>query len=288
MALIVLASASGSPGVTTAAVALSLSWPRPVLLVEADPTGGSAILAGYLRGALPPSEALIDLAFAHRDGALVDAIPGVSTPIPGTGVALIPGTRAHGQARSLGALWEPLTAALRGLDAYGQDVIVDAGRLGLTGSPEPLIHGADAALLVTRTDLVALSGARSWAQSLRSGFVDQGALSSLGLLLVGDGAPYGAREVTKVLGLPVVASLAWDEPSARVFGRGAPSPRKFQTRPLVRSVRAATTAIQGRLAATRPAATVPGPPATHGAPATGHAAAAVLNGFAQTTGGGTR
>ena len=40
MAVIVLVSASGSPGVTTAAVGLALSWPRPVLLVEADPTAG--------------------------------------------------------------------------------------------------------------------------------------------------------------------------------------------------------------------------------------------------------
>ena len=50
MAVIALTSASGSPGVTTTAVALAFLWPRPVVLVEADPTGGSAILAGYFRG----------------------------------------------------------------------------------------------------------------------------------------------------------------------------------------------------------------------------------------------
>ena len=78
MALITLTSASGSPGVTTTAVGLALSWPRPVLLVEADPTGGSAIAAGYLRGGAAPSDSLIDLAFAHRDGALLEAIPSVT------------------------------------------------------------------------------------------------------------------------------------------------------------------------------------------------------------------
>jgi Mrp family chromosome partitioning ATPase len=46
MSVIVLTSASGSPGVSTTAVGLALSWPGPVLLVEADPTGGSAVLAG--------------------------------------------------------------------------------------------------------------------------------------------------------------------------------------------------------------------------------------------------
>lgn len=289
MAVIVLVSASGSPGVTTAAVGLALSWPRPVLLVEADPTGGSAIAAGYLRGALPPGDCLVDLVFAHRDGALVDAIPGVCTPIPGTGVTLLPGTRAHGQARSLSTLWEPLTAAFRSLDALGQDVIVDAGRLALAGSPEPLVYGADCTLLVTRTNLVALSGARSWAQTLRSRFEERGALASLGLLLVGEGSPYGAREVSTVLAVPVTASLAWDEASARVFAHGAPAPRKLGSRPLVRSLRAATTAIQDRLAATRPASTVEAGSALAGLapPAPSHPAT-VLNGYASTRQGGTR
>ena len=113
MALITLTSASGSPGVTTTAVGLALSWPRPVLLVEADPTGGSAIGAGYLRGGAAPTDSLIDLAFAHRDGALLEAIPSVTATIPDTSVTLIPGTRAHGQARSLTGLWEPLAAALK-------------------------------------------------------------------------------------------------------------------------------------------------------------------------------
>ena len=68
MALIVLTSASGSPGVTTTALALALTWRRPALLVEADPTGGSAVLAGYFRGRAAPTDSLIDLAFAHRGG----------------------------------------------------------------------------------------------------------------------------------------------------------------------------------------------------------------------------
>jgi hypothetical protein len=66
MSLIVLASASGSPGVTTTALGLALTWPRPVLLVEADPTGGSAVAAGYLRGQLVPPEAMLDLPSPNR------------------------------------------------------------------------------------------------------------------------------------------------------------------------------------------------------------------------------
>ncbi|WP_353952485.1 hypothetical protein V6K52_03310 [Knoellia sp. S7-12] len=236
---------------TTTAMGLALCWPRPVLLVEADPTGGSAIAAGYLRGGAAPSDSLIDLALAHRDGQLVEAIPTVTTTIPDTTVTLLMGTRAHGQARSLNGLWEPLAGALRGLDALGQDVIVDGGRLGLLGSPEPLIHGADLTLLVTRSDLVALSGARSWAQTLRSQFEEQGALDAIELLMVGEGRPYGTREVSAVLSLPVTAALAWDQAAAGVFARGESAPRTFQVSALVRSMRSATTAIQTRLAASR-------------------------------------
>lgn len=50
MAMITLVSASGAPGVTSTALALASSWPRPVLLVEADPSGSSALLAGFWRG----------------------------------------------------------------------------------------------------------------------------------------------------------------------------------------------------------------------------------------------
>ena len=139
-----------------------------MLLVEADPTGGSAVLAGYLRAESAPTNSLIDLALAQRHGQLSEAIAESTVRMPGppgSAVSLLPGTRAHGQARSLLPLWQTLAAELKALEATGQDVIVDAGRLGLAGSPEPLIYAADLALLVTRTDLVSLSAARSWAET---------------------------------------------------------------------------------------------------------------------------
>ena len=243
MALIVLTSASGSPGVTTSALGLALSWPRPALLVEADPTGGSGVLAGYFHGDVAHLGGLIDLALAHRDGTLTEALPLATMPIPGTGVRFLPGIRSHTQSRSLVPLWEPLTGALRALERNGQDVIVDAGRLGLAGCPEPLIYGADLTLLLTRSTLPALAGARSWAQTLRTEFERTGAASSLGVLLVGAGQPYNAREVSKVLQIGVTASLAWDAPAAEVFSRGANPPRRFESAPLLRSLRAAGSAI---------------------------------------------
>ncbi|EWT06788.1 hypothetical protein N864_16725 [Intrasporangium chromatireducens Q5-1] len=249
MALIVLTSAAGSPGTTTTAVGLALSWPRPVLLVEADPTGGSPVLAGYFRGTITPSHGLIDLALAHREGRLEEALPGTLLPIPGHDASLLPGVRGHVQARSLAAAWEPLAQAFRGLHHTGQDVIVDAGRLGLTGSPDALIKAADLALLAIRTDLVSLAAARSWAEAQAEEFRAMGTCGSLGLLLVGEKRPYAAADVAKVMGLPIVASIAWDPAAAQVFSHGATPPRRFEHGVLVRSLHAARSAIQARLTA---------------------------------------
>ncbi|HEY9562625.1 MAG TPA: hypothetical protein VIR30_02545, partial [Nocardioides sp.] len=60
MAVIALCSASGSPGVTTTALGMALLWPRPVLLIEADATGGSGILAGYFRGIKSYDQGLVE------------------------------------------------------------------------------------------------------------------------------------------------------------------------------------------------------------------------------------
>jgi hypothetical protein len=251
MALIVLTSASGSPGVTTSALGLALTWPRPVLLVEADPTGGSAFLAGYFRGDLAHTAGLIDLALAHRDGSLVEALPRVSVAVRGSTVTLLPGIRAHGQSRSLVPLWEPLLVALKALEGTGQDVIVDAGRLGLAGSPDPLIYGADLTLLAVRSNLVALSGSRSWADTLRAEFDRAGAGSGLGVLLVGEGQPYSGANVSRVLQLSVTAAVAWDPPAAAVFSHGAQPSRRFDSSALPRSLRAAQTAIQSAIEGNR-------------------------------------
>lgn len=260
MALITLASACGAPGVTTTALGLALAWPRPVVLVEADPSGGSAILAGYCRGEVAHDRGLVNLAMAHRGGEdLSDALPGVLMRLPGTGVDLLAGLRSHAQAASAAVLWDPLAVALSALDRAGTDVIVDAGRLGLAGAPLPLLRAAGVALLVTRTTLPALAGARSWAKSLGEELTAAAGASAVGLLLVGEGHPYTAREITGVLGLPVLASVAWDPVSAETFHLGSAPGRRFEQAALARSLRAAVSAITTRAGAAREALTPTSP-----------------------------
>lgn len=242
MAVVALASASGSPGVTTTALGMALLWPRPVLLVEADPTGGSALLAGYFRGSREYDVGMIELALAPS--SMSDALRDVSRPIAGTQVSFVAGTRSHTQAAALRDLWAPLAEALAELESTGQDVIVDAGRLGLTGSPEPLLDAADLALLVSRTTLPALSALRSWAQAMQRPALDW---HQTGVLLRGEGQPYSAREIATVVNLPVVASLADDPESAAVYYRGATPPRRFERGALTRSLQAAIAAVHSTI-----------------------------------------
>lgn len=242
MALISLASAAGSPGVTTTALGLALLWPRPVLLVEADPTGGSGLLAGYFRGTREYTAGLIELALTAND--VGDTLADIAEPIEGTTVSFVAGTRSHTQAAALRDLWAPLAEALANLEAMGQDVIVDAGRLGLHGSPEPLLDASDLALLMSRTSLPALSAARSWAAAFQRPEMDW---HQSGLLLVGEGQPYDSKEVASVVSLPVLESLPDDSGSAAVFSRGAPRPRRFEARPLARGLSATVAMIHSTI-----------------------------------------
>lgn len=251
MAVIVLASASGAPGVTTSALGLALVWPRPVVLVDADPVGGSAILAGYCAGTVAPNDAMVSLALAHRDGKLDTTVPRVLMTIPGTKVALLPGARSHAQAASLTELWPSLAVELRGLQRTGQDVLVDVGRLGMAHSASALIAAADVGVLVCRSDLPALAAARQWAADWTTAARDgTGAMSVLGLV-IGEGRPYGARDVARTLQFPAVESVAWDPDTAAVLSLGKPAGKKLSATRLMKSLTGVAAAIDHQLAAAR-------------------------------------
>lgn len=200
------------------------------------------MLAGYLQGQMVPPDALLELWSAEQQGTLRSVLPTVTMALPDSQVGLVPGTRAHSQARGLAGLWEPLLGALRALEGTGQDAIVDLGRLGLSGSATPLLYGADLSLVVCRSDLVALSAVRSWLATLHAELESIGGAAGLGVVLVGPGRPYSRSEVGKVLAEacggrdPVLASLDWDPRAASAFSTGAQARRLSSSR-LVRSLR---------------------------------------------------
>lgn len=237
MTVLALTSAKGAPGVSTAALAMTLLWPRAALLAECDPAGGSSFLAGYLRGTVEHSRGLLPLALAQRHEALEQALWAQTVPLTGDPHAapaaagagdrwLLPGLSDAAQAPSAAALWGPLGSLLASLERAGTDVIVDAGRLGTAHAPTAVLRQADLVLLVMGTNLPAVAAAKARLNLLledlsvtgTAGPAD-GRLSSLGLLLVGQGRPYSAKEISAACGVPVAASLAWDRPAPRSWRR---------------------------------------------------------------------
>jgi hypothetical protein len=256
MAVIALTSSRGAPGVTTTALALALVWPRPVVLVEADVSGSSSVGAGYLRGNLDPNRGLISFAVAHRAGSLTtDTIREQAVPLSDDDTKLlVPGLASADQVGSLTTdLWDRLGGVLAALDRAGTDVLVDAGRLGMVGGPDPLLGQAQMVLLVMRTSLDGVVSARARIGQLRTLRAESVAgPDGLGLLPVGEGRPYRATEVVKAVGLPVVATVSHDEPNAQVLSHGAPRNRRFDVCPLVRSARSAADEIQRVAASATP------------------------------------
>lgn len=258
MAVVALTSAKGAPGVSTAALAMTLLWPRPALLVEADAAGGSSALAGYLRGSVDHSRGLLGLAAAHRYDELEQALwahtVALTADLTGpNGRWLLPGLSDAAQAPSTAGLWGPLASLLASLERAGIDVLIDAGRLGAAHAPTVLLRQADLVLLVMGTGLPAVAAARARLGVLREDLAVTGpdAASGLGLLLIGEGRPYTSREIAGSLEVSVVAALSWDPASAEVFAAGAAPGRRLPVSPLVRSTRAAISACQERIAAGR-------------------------------------
>jgi len=246
MAVVVLASAGHAPGVTTTALGLALAWPRPVLLVDADRNPTQAVLAGYLRGERTGQHGLGRLLQAVRERrGLQDAVDGETVDLPPILVTekapeFLPGFPHPGVVGLFGAAWPELMAAL---DAREGDVLIDAGRIGPDGLPAPMRQVADLVLLVTRTSLVSLAGARLYLPAL------QDAAGDTAMLLVGSGMPYGRSEVQQQFATTIAAEIVHAPSHAAVLSDGVPAPRRFAESAYFRSVVLAARSISGRLEA---------------------------------------
>jgi hypothetical protein len=216
MPLIALVSAKGSPGVSTAALACTLTWPAPMLLAECDPAGGD-LLAGYLaKYELPPDRGIVPLAGSLLRGT-ADDLAGhlIDLDAPKQKRLALQGLAAPAQASSLTPAWGRL-GELFASSPYL--VLADCGRLTTHHPPWPLLAKADLVLLALRpTSLRTVSPAVSAITSLRRELpgVD-GKAGNLGLLVVGDGI--SGRELTRHLNVPAIANIAWDPATAAVLG----------------------------------------------------------------------
>ncbi|HEY2261252.1 MAG TPA: hypothetical protein VGI96_01355 [Streptosporangiaceae bacterium] len=252
MAVIVLASPGGSPGVTTTALALALSWPREVILAECDPAGG-AILAGLWRGQSVASGAgLIRLALAaQKNPAAAAAAMGEETlPLaePPSDRMVLPTPPGPAPGRRIAAAWPALAAAFATAEP---DVIADAGRLDDTTALGPLLAGAAHVLLVCRPLIRQAAAARPRLEILAQA---RAARPAAALLVVGEG-PYGMdapKVLTDALGIPVRASLPSDPAAAAVLSDGTTPRRGFARSPLMRAAAILASGLAREVAA-RPA-----------------------------------
>lgn len=242
MALIALTSANGSPGVSTLALGLALTWTRPVVLVDADPAAGAAVPAGYFKGERSFTAGAFEMAIAVRNGTLAEDLPRALAPLTDR-AAFLPGLRSPAHAGGVAHLWGPLATELAAMDNHGRDVIVDAGRLGPQAAMA-LLKAADHTLIVIRSTLPALYAAAQWSHALTQEFAAVGRTSSLGVAVVGAGQPYGVREVERLTALPVRFKVDWDPATAEVYSLGSKPTRRFEDARLNRSLRAAVSQLR--------------------------------------------
>jgi hypothetical protein len=237
-----LVSPGGSPGVTTAALALALTWPgpAPVTVAECDPAGGD-VLAGLLGGQVQASRGLVHHAIeAGRDPLTAAAsLPGHLVPVDTAGSALLlPGLTDPRQAVGLAQAW-PAVASV--LTAQPGDVIADCGRVDAgPGEPTAVLAAARAVVMVMRPSL-----RQVWAARPRIELLVQliGGPDLLRLLLISRGS-YSAREVAETLSVPVLASLPDDSNTAALLSDGLGRHGQLGSSPLLRSARNAGQALR--------------------------------------------
>lgn len=239
MSLLVLASASGAPGVTSTALGLAVQWPGEVVLLDADRSASQAVLAGYLKGQSPQGRGMQGLLHAHRerrDLRVAFAENRMVLPSPPQDQRspadvpprwFVPGFAHLRSIDHVEGLWSPLIETTRD----GPDVIVDAGRVGYHGLPGSLLAAADAIGMVCRTSLVSLAALPLHLPPL----VEAAPPGRVGLILVGPGRPYSAREVSEQFGLPILAEIAWDAKQAADLADGVPVAKNWSRQSLARS-----------------------------------------------------
>jgi len=235
--LIAVCSLGGSPGVTTWSVALAARWPEPAhpVVVECDPSGGSLAV----RFGINPTPGLVSLTAAARRDTTAGLLWDHAQPLPGGLPVVVAPPGADYTRAALATLADSRrdsVSVLRSAAARPASmVIADCGRLD-TGSPAVAIaREADRVLLLVRSradELARLAAGLS--------LVDLWAMRP-GLLLVGPG--YSAAEVTRELGVPVIATIPHDDKGANALS-GIAGPRRGPVRsPLGRAAHAVATAL---------------------------------------------
>lgn len=249
MSTLAVASAGTSPGVTTTALALTMAWARPVMLVEADVSKPSAVVAGLLQGALPADAGLMGVAQTAGIEAVTEQdIWDFSVPLPQQsdeelGRWLLPALSEPAAARQMRSFWTDLLRVLRGLDAHPMDAIVDLGRIEERHGRHDLILDTDHLALVVRSDLASVAALGAYLPEIEADRASRGASETISVIVVEDLAQkISSSQISKYLGVPVAGRIPHAAQAAAALSGGARVTTRTR-RPLEAAARAATATL---------------------------------------------
>lgn len=216
-------SVSGSPGVSTTALMLTLQAPqnRRALLIEADPVGSSPTLMGYLQGQVRHDRGVVNLVDPFMKGSLETAFDQQLVPMADQGRAsVLPGIRnARQNTTTIPTFWSAIADHVGGLSADGANIVIDAGRIAPNQVLHPLVQRSDLVLLFQRPTMASVAATRSMFPVLRSSLEQSRSRAPVGLAVVGS-RPYGAAEVSRNLKLPVALTIPYDRRGIRFYSEG--------------------------------------------------------------------
>lgn len=229
MSVITLTSLCGSPGVSTAALALALKWPRQAVVIEADTSRCSSILPGYFEGSTPASKSLINLALSSAQASLFDAnnlwaqlLP-LEEPAEGEEPTkwVLPGLLDPRSAPSLDRLWPAIARAAQQLGDTGIDVFVDLGRYIPRDPRFALLENADQILFFLRPTLGDAFTFAARKKEMIEELTESGRADLPELVTVEHpSSPHSSKEVATSLGYKLAKELPWDPTLAAMYSEG--------------------------------------------------------------------
>lgn len=240
MAIHLLTSVSGGPGVTTTAIAWATLAANPALLVEADMTGGSAVLAGPYRGQVMPEHTILSLA-EYQPHEIPEQLWWHTLPLPDTDDRrLLPTITTPAQARALTPAWPGIAHALRQLaDQTGTDILIDYGRISTQHGGRPLLDVADTIIVLLPGTMAGVNTAKRTLDIMRSELALRSPRRIVAVPVIPTGAvrrwwragisarPWTAGEIAELLGpTEVLTHLEYDPDAAASYSAGTLPPRR--------------------------------------------------------------
>jgi hypothetical protein len=245
MTVLAFVSFAGSPGVTTAALAVAVHWPRPVIVFEAEIANATSAMAGFFRSNLRPDSGGLDkVAVAYSRNVLiwqdlVDPTRGLAiavhelprideAPIPalpeGHRMWVVPGFYRLGIVDGVRGMWARFPHLFRALSESGFDVIVDLGRITHEDIRLSILDGADQVIAFAASTMVDLNRMyrRLDLPDLAGRLEGVGRAEKYRMVLIESRYEAITRHAFVQHVMPVLGELPFDPGGAAVFSLGSP------------------------------------------------------------------